>query len=212
MDYDLHIHSKYSYDSFQKIETILNTAHKRGLNGIAITDHNTIKGGLEAFKTNKDPNFEVIVGSEIKTEYGDILGIYLNEEIKSKSFEEVVGEIKSQDGLVILPHPYRQYGTPESIISKVDVVEGFNARVTKSYNERSSLLAEKFDKGKSAGSDAHLSFEIGKGRVIVENDLRDSLITGKTKVVGEESNYYLVHGLSVSSEKVKKILNTLRFK
>lgn len=210
MDYDLHIHSKYSYDSFQKIETIIKVAKKRGLNGIAITDHNTLKGGLEAFKINKDPDFEVIVGSEIKTEYGDILGIYLNEEIKTMSFEEVVDEIKSQDGLVILPHPYRQYETPENIIRKVDVVEGFNARVTKSFNEKSSLLAEKYDKGKSAGSDAHLNYEIGKGRVIVENDLRNSLLNRKTKVVGNESNYYIAHGLSVSSEKLKCILNKLR--
>jgi len=73
MKLDLHIHSKYSKDSLLKPETILKVAKKRGLGGIAVTDHNTIKGGLFTQKINDDKNFVVIVGSDIKTEYGDII-------------------------------------------------------------------------------------------------------------------------------------------
>ena len=55
----------------------------------------------------------------------------------------------------------------------------------------------------TAGSDAHLGFEIGRGRTIVNSEVKEALRTGKTKIEGEESNYYLVHGLSVAMEKAK---------
>ena len=69
MRYDLHVHSKYSYDSFTSPEKIIKVAKKRGLDGVAITAHGTIKGGIEAPKIHKDKDFQVIVGAEIKTEY-----------------------------------------------------------------------------------------------------------------------------------------------
>ena len=81
---DLHIHSKYSFDSLLSPKTILKVAKKKGLTGIAVTDHNTIRGGLEVKEINKDRDFTVIVGSEVQTEIGDIIGLYLSDEIKSR--------------------------------------------------------------------------------------------------------------------------------
>lgn len=205
MKYDLHIHSNNSQDSFLKPEKIIKMAKKKGLNGIAITDHNTIKGGLKASKINRDPDFEIIVGSEIKTEYGDVLGLYLNEEIEDRSFYNVIDEIKSQGGISILAHPYRHYKDPEEIIGKVDLVEGFNARSKSFHNVKSCKLANKFNKSLTAGSDAHVYFEVGKGIVFVDGDIEKSLKKGSTKIKGSESNYYLVHGLSVLIEKIKLI-------
>jgi len=206
MKYDLHTHSKYSYDSFLDPEKIIKIAKKNSLNGIAITDHNTIKGGLIALRENKDKDFHLIVGAEIKTDFGDILGLFLNEEIKSRNFYEVIDEIKSQDGLSSLPHPYRQYKFPEKIIDEIDVIEAFNARTKKIQNDKAYQLAKKFKKPITAGSDAHLGFEIGRGMTIVKENIRESLKNGKTEINGKESNYYLVHGLSVFSEKIKKIV------
>lgn len=203
MQIDLHIHSKYSPDSLLKPETIIKVAKKRGLNGVAITDHNTLKGGVEALKINKDPDFEIIVGSEIRTEYGDILGLFLNEEILDHSFDNVVDEIKSQGGISVLAHPYRHYNTPEDIINRVDLVEGFNARSKQFHNLKSIELTGKFDKSMTAGSDTHLYFEVGSGTVLVEGNIENSLKKGKTEIEGKESNYYLVHGLSVLVEKFK---------
>lgn len=74
MKFDLHVHTKYSKDSLLNPKTVLKIAKKKGLNGIAITDYNTIKGALATQKINDDENFTVIVGSEIKTEYGDTIG------------------------------------------------------------------------------------------------------------------------------------------
>ena len=207
MKMDLHIHSKYSYDSFLSPERIIKIAKKKELGGVAVTDHGTIKGGVETSKINKGDDFIVIVGSEIKTEYGDVIGLFLNEEIVSNIFMEVVDEIKVQGGLVILAHPYRKGKIfPEGLMNKIDLIEAFNARSRKGDNERAYKLATKFRKTMTAGSDAHLGFEIGRGRTIVNSEVGVDLRKGKTKIEGEESNYYLVHGLSVGMEKVKGVI------
>jgi len=203
MKFDLHIHSKYSYDSFLSPVRIIKVAKRKGLHGVAITDHNTIKGGIEALKINEDEDFQVIVGAEIRTEYGDIIGLFLEDEITTNKFEEVIEEIKSQGGLSVLAHPYRQYKFPEEIIDKVDLVEVFNARSRKADNERAYELAKKFKKPQTAGSDAHLVFEIGRGITIVNSEVREELREGNTTIEGEVSNYYLAHGLSVAMEKIK---------
>lgn len=203
--YDLHIHSKYSYDSLMDPEKIIKVAKKKGLNGIAITDHNTIKGGISTSKSNKDGNFHVIVGSEIKTEYGDVVGLFLNEEIRDHSFDNVIDEIKSQGGISVLAHPYRQYNAPERIIDKLNLVEGLNARSKAIHNVKAFKLADKFAKSMTAGSDAHVYFELGRGVVSVEENIEKALKNGSTKIEGSESNYYMVHGLSVLIEKIKLI-------
>jgi len=102
---DLHVHSKYSKDSRLEPEKILKLATARGLGGIAITDHNTVYGGLIARKLSKG-DLLVIVGSEIKTERGEVMGLFLNEEIPERSFFDVVDAIRDQGGIVVLPHPF----------------------------------------------------------------------------------------------------------
>ena len=207
MKFDLHIHSKYSYDSFLSPKKIIQIAKKRGLDGIAVTDHNTIKGGVETSKINKDDDFSVIVGSEIKTEYGDIIGLFLNEEIKSRKFIQVAEDIKDQGGLVVLAHPFRKgINFPIELLKHIELIEAFNARSPRSLNERALEFAKKFKKPMTAGSDAHIGFEIGHGRTILSGDIRNSLSNGDSNMEGEESNYYLVHGMSVGLEKIKKLV------
>jgi predicted metal-dependent phosphoesterase TrpH len=96
MKYDLHTHTKYSSDGFIEPKKIVKTAMRRGLSGIAITDHDTIKGSLEAKKYETD-EFHVICGSEISTERGEVIGLFLSDEIKSHRFSDVVDQIKEQD-------------------------------------------------------------------------------------------------------------------
>ena len=206
MKYDLHIHSIYSYDSYLRPENIIKMAKKRSLNGVAVADHGTIKGGILTDKANNDPDFTVVVGSEIKTEYGDIIGLFLSDEIINRNFLEVLDEIKDQDGLSVLAHPYRQYPNPQEIAEKVDLVEVFNARSKSKDNQKAYELAMQFKMPQTAGSDAHVGFEIGRGCIIIEDDLKKALINGHNIIEGNESNYYLSHGLSVLSEKFKKII------
>jgi len=204
MNYDLHVHSKYSHDSLLDPSKIPQIAIKRGLDGVAIIDHNSIQGGIEGEKTNKDPDFEIIVGSEIKTEYGDVIGLFLNEEVKSRNFIEVIEEIKNQGGLTVLAHPFRPYEFPEKIIHHFDGIEGFNARSKQWQNHKAHLLALKFNKNVTAGSDAHFAFEIGRGRTYTKDTFRKSWGNDRMKISGQESNYYITHGLSVALEKIKK--------
>jgi predicted metal-dependent phosphoesterase TrpH len=208
MKYDLHIHSKYSYDSLLSPKMILKVAKKRGLDGIAITDHNTILGGLATKKENHDPDFEVLIGAEIKTEYGEIIGLHLNKEINTRDFFEVIDEIKLQGGYSVLAHPYRQNFSPEKIVEYVDFIEIFNARSSNLENEKSHELVKKNSKKITAGSDAHSSIEIGRGVCIVESG---HLILESHSVLygGKETNYFLSHGISYTNEIVKKIVGKL---
>jgi predicted metal-dependent phosphoesterase TrpH len=119
---DLHIHSKYSYDSLLDPKKIIKVAKRRGLDIIAITDHETIRGGIETQKLNQSRDFHVIIGCEINTEVGDIIGLYLNEEIKSRNSIEVIEEIYSQGGFVILPHPFRGHKLQKILFEKIDAL------------------------------------------------------------------------------------------
>lgn len=206
MKYDLHVHSKYSYDSCIDPEKIIKYAKEKGLSGIAVTDHNTIRGGLIAFKNNTDRDFQVIVGEEVKTEYGDITALFINEEIKTRNLEEVLDEIKDQGGLSVLNHPYRHNKDPEKIINQTDLVEGFNARSRLMDNRKALQIAAKYHKPICAGSDVHFYFEIGMGKTIVSGEIEECLRKGLTEIEGKESNYYLVHGLSVSLEIIRSWL------
>lgn len=162
---DLHIHSKYSFDSLLSPRTILKVAKKKGLTGIAVTDHNTIKGGLEVRKINRDSDFTVIVGSEIQTDIGDIIGLCINEEIKSRIAIDVIEEIKDQGGFVVLPHPFRGHKLNQYIIEHSGAIEVFNGRSTAEENYQALELAKRFNKPFTAGSDAHFATEIGNGRM-----------------------------------------------
>ena len=185
MRYDLHVHFKYSYDSFTSPEKIIKVAKKRRLDGVAITDHGAIKGEIEAFKMNSDKDFYVVVGTAIKTEYGDVVGLFLNEEIRSRKFEDVIEEMKSQDGLSVLAQPYRQYKFPEELMESVDRVEGFNARSRIEDNEGAYELAMRVKKSMTAGSDVHLSFEMGGRITIMNSEIEEALKEGGAMIWGK---------------------------
>ena len=193
MKYDLHIHSKYSSDGVLEPQKIVKIAMKRGLNGIAITDHNTIKGGLEAKKYETE-EFTVIVGSEIATERGELIGLFLSEEIKSRYVQDVISEIKEQDGFAVLPHPFDElrhsaFHPSEEDVKFIDGVEGFNSRcVFQKYNKRAVEFAIKHNLTITSGSDAHFMNEIGNGGIITEiKDIREALIKKEVKIFGKRS-------------------------
>src|SRR5674536_236892 len=146
--FDLHIHSKYSGDSAIEPAIILKVAKKMGLDGIAVTDHMTIKGGIETRKMNLDPDFYVIVGSEIETNNKeDLVGLFLTEEIKSRDTEDVITEIKAQGGVVFWAHPFR-FGKNvlhSDAIEQLDLIEGFNSKTSASRNMLAQQLAREYD-------------------------------------------------------------------
>lgn len=194
MKYDLHIHSKYSSDGVLSPEKIIKTAIKKGLDGVAITDHNTIKGGLKAKEYNTK-NFKVIVGSEIMTNRGEIIGLFLEEEIeKRRNFRDIIADIKDQDGIAIVPHPFDElrhgsFQPTEDDVKFIDCVEGFNSRcIFKKYNDRASEFGKRHNLVITAGSDTHFANEIGNAGIIVDNeDVRDALTRQQLKIFGNRT-------------------------
>jgi len=189
MKYDLHMHTFYSKCSNLKPNIILNIAKKIGLDGIAITDHNTIKGALVVSKLNKDKNFEIIIGSEIKTDYGDLLAYYLQNDIKSRNLFEVLDEIKKQGAVSSIAHPFRlphlRFRYPiDKLKNKIDAIECFNSRNFFWSNKVAFNTAERLNIAKTAGSDAHFKFEIGKAYTIFDGSLRKAIKKNKTKLEG----------------------------
>ncbi len=208
---DLHIHSHYSYDSNSSITKIIEKAKKKGLSGISITDHGDIKGNLEAQKINNDPNFLIIPGQETRTEIGDILGLFIKKKLISKKFENLIKEIKSQGGLVVLPHPKCHKNYLSTTMSQIDLIEVFNARSKKKNNEMAKKLATKYQKPFIGASDAHSYFEIGFGQTILNSQslnlerIKKDLLKLNNQLKCRRSPYHLSHGLSVITEKIKSL-------
>lgn len=204
---DFHIHSKYSYDSILSPTVILKVAKKQGLNCIAVTDHDTIKGGIKTQNLNTDKDFLVIVGCEVQTEIGDLIGLNLNEEITSKNSIEVIEEIKSQGGYVILPHPYRGHKLNEYLIEKSDVIEVFNGRSTSEQNIKALELAKKYRKPFIAGSDAHFASEIGMTKVKIDLSSNENVLLfplNERNISGNQCPWYLINLSQIIKSKKTK--------
>ena len=191
--YDVHNHTHYSSCSNLKPEVLLKVAKKKGFDGIGVVDHHTIKGALKVRNLNNDKSFEVIVGSEITTNYGDVLALYLNKDIKSRDFFEVVEEVRKQAGLIVIPHPFRtsintnlRFRYPiEKIKNEINAIECFNARMLPiGDNEKAQKLAKRLKIAKTGGSDAHFKFEIGTAWTAFEGEFRKALKSKKTQYEG----------------------------
>jgi predicted metal-dependent phosphoesterase TrpH len=153
------------------LEKIIERCLKIGINCVAIADHGTTAGAL---KLKEIAPFTVIVAEEILTPFGEIMGLFLTEEIPNGlSPEETTARIKAQGGLVCLPHPLdrfrgigRNYQAIEKVIADIDIIEVFNSRVIlNSYNRKAELFAQRHRLPCSAGSDAHIPYEIGHAYV-----------------------------------------------
>ena len=190
MKYDLHVHTNRSACAVLKPETILKILRKKGFDGAAITDHNTIEGGKVVSKLNKDKDFEVIVGSEIKTDKGDVLCYYLNEEIKSRELFSVIDEVKMQGGLIAVAHPFRlvpwtRFHHPLSgLKGKIDGIEVFNSRTLPFVNWMAQRKAKALGITGIGGSDSHFFFDLGKGYTMFDGDLRSAIKKGEVKAGG----------------------------
>jgi len=196
MKIDLHIHSKYSHDGVLDPEEIVSIAREKGLEGIAITDHNTIRGGQEA-KKHETEYFKVIVGTEITTDKGEITGLFLTREVRSRRFEDVITEIRAQGGMVIVPHPFdglrrSAFRITDEYAGLVDAVEGFNSRcVFRRFNRKAVEFAARHNLPVVGGSDAHYACEIGLGGIIVHRDnIREAIMQSELELFGKRSSVF----------------------
>lgn len=167
-------------------------AKRSGLDGIAITDHDTIQGGFTAKKINQYREFNIIIGAEYLTECGDIIGLFLEEEIETRDSMDLIDKIHAQGGLVVLPHPYKGHTLKPELVKNVDIIETFNSRTSVENNKKAVKLADQYNKPKIAGSDAHFISEIGLGRSILKStNVRSEILNGSIELETKYTPLYL---------------------
>jgi predicted metal-dependent phosphoesterase TrpH len=169
---DCHNHTYYSPDSILSPGTMLRRAKARGLNVIAVTDHNTVRGGLVAqeLAAKRFPELRVIAGEEVRTADGEVLGLFLSQDIpRDLSAIETIECIHAQGGVAGAPHPFdplrsglRAEGLA-LIEGQLEFIEGLNARmVNAAHNEQAQKYAKAHGLPLSAASDAHSPREIAR--------------------------------------------------
>jgi predicted metal-dependent phosphoesterase TrpH len=168
---DMHVHSVYSDDSSITVRDITRLWEKRGIISI-VCDHDTIDGSVEVSTELllRDRDIPMIIAEEVLTSEGDIIGLFLTEEIPpSLTAAETIDLISAQGALSIIPHPFSTLRSStiipdvlDSIIGKIDIIEGYNGRMMKAgENQMASEYAIRHRKPLSLGSDAHTSPELG---------------------------------------------------
>ena len=165
---ELHCHTYHSSDSLMLPKQILQACDRRGIDRVAITDHNSIAGARETAALGPE---RVIIGEEILTTEGEILGYFVQEEIpKGLPPMEVVERLKAQGAVISIAHPFdlsRGYRwsmeTLETLFPHIDALEVFNARCWNDQpNDMAADIARNTGLNSTAGSDAHAPAEVGR--------------------------------------------------
>jgi predicted metal-dependent phosphoesterase TrpH/glycosyltransferase involved in cell wall biosynthesis len=176
---DLHMHTDHSPDCATPVDLLLETARDRGLDAIAITDHNEISGALAARELAEGMDgIEVIVGEEVKTaEQGEVIALFIEERIpRDMTMAETIAAIRAQSGLVYVPHPFdRLHSVPDyehllDVVEEIDILEVFNPRVAlTAFNEEAERFAGKYRIVPGAGSDSHVAQGLGSVKIRVHD-------------------------------------------
>ena len=172
---DMHTHSEFSPDSRTPLKAQAAALKAAGIDVVCATDHNTIEGALRLRELAD--GVRVIVGEEISSRDGEIIGLFLEQPVpRDRSAEETIALIKEQGGIVSIPHPFsrnRLYhikrAALERVYSQIDCIEIFNAREAfAADNRRAEAFAKEHDLPGAVGSDAHRVSEIGRAWIEVD--------------------------------------------
>jgi predicted metal-dependent phosphoesterase TrpH len=200
---DLHNHTRWSFDCSMDPAKVVRVAKARGVDAIAITDHDEIEGAREALKA-AGGDVLVILGEEIDTAAGDVLGLFLRERIVERNPIEAIRAIHEQGGLAVLAHPFTKSGSVgEDVARALDGCEGFNARHSEpsSYEgadgePRVAAFAKTYDLSLTAGSDAHFYRELARAKTIVSasslDEAKEQIRRGNTVLSGRRSSPFNV--------------------
>ncbi len=202
---DLHNHSCFSHDALTTPKSFIRTAKQKGLDAIALTDHNTTKGWKAVLEEAKKQGFLLILGEEIKVYEnkkcaGEMLGLFLQELISPSEPETVLDKIREQDGIAIIAHPFEWAGrhpfrSVKKFAKRVDAIEVLNSRcLFESMNQKALEFVKKNSLTGSAGSDSHTPWEIGNAFVESKandlEELRKAIQKGNIVVKGKRSNQF----------------------
>lgn len=165
---DLHVHTVYSFDSTVDAAGLLEACRLRGLSGVAVTDHDSLRGGL-TFAAEL-PQLLIIPGSEIRSAEGEIIGLFLEEDVPpGLSAPETMRRIHDQGGLVVIPHPFDYVklrrmtaNRLQELAGEIDALEVLNGKPRYwGANRRAERFAGSLEIPATAGSDAHKAGHVG---------------------------------------------------
>ncbi len=211
MRLEIHLHSNFS-DGLSPVEDVVRRVKKVGLDGFALTDHDTIRGHKIAKREAKKFGLEFIPGIEVSSNEGHILGLGVQELVKKGPAAEVIEQIRDQGGVAIAAHPYDiiRSGVGDLVRKlKFDYIETFNARtLTPWINKKAKKVAEELKLKETAGSDAHMLQEIGFATVKVESI--EDLYKGKAKIASKRWIGYPLISIEISRRYIRKYLHSKR--
>ncbi len=169
---DLHSHTMWSGDSTTTPDEVEEAVVEAGLDVLCITDHNAVRGATDLAEHLP---CRVIVGEELRTNAGEIIGLFLTARIAAgTSPAEAAQAIRDQGGIVYIPHPFdpmrRNMAEPAlyelAQAGLIDAIEVLNAKTSlRSLNERAAAFADEFEVAGGAGSDAHVPLALGSAYV-----------------------------------------------
>jgi predicted metal-dependent phosphoesterase TrpH len=190
---DLHLHTIYSYDGTASLAAVLNRAKQLGLDVIAITDHDEIRGALKAMEIAPNYGVEVIPGIEITTADGDLLAFFITEKVDAGlSLIETVLRVRELGGVCVAPHPMAGGMGMKSLSGRTILkalrnplvaetligIETYNATaLDRISNHYANILASRLHIAKTGSSDAHVIDTIGFGVTEFEGNTAADLLT-----------------------------------
>jgi len=179
---DLHTHSQASPDGSLSTKDYQEMLASGGLDYIAVTDHDRIDFAQEL---QGELGEQIIVGEEITTQQGEIIGLYLQQAIPAGlSTQETVQRIRKQGGLVYVPHPFEtvrkglSFASLNAIAKHVDIIEAYNGRSLQNRSKQAAHWTQQYPVPGAASSDAHGPRGWGNTySVITEPPTRETLIS-----------------------------------
>ena len=209
---DLHTHTLYSRDSLTTLPKFLATCRRKGLDRVAVTDHDTVAGALLLHEMAPEM---VIVGQEIHTTHGELIAYFLHQTIPAGlSPTEAIAAVRDQGGIVGVSHPLDRVRREamgrehlEPLLEQLDLLEVFNARCLFAADNRAARqLAESAGLAMTGGSDAHCPWELGRGQTLIPPfDSPASFLASlrAAQVWGQPSPFW-VHFASIYAKMARK--------
>jgi hypothetical protein len=210
---ELHTHTCYSRDCLTPLDKFIAECRRKGLDRVAVTDHNTIAGALRLKDMAPDL---IIVGEEIKTDAGEIIAYFLSEEVPPRlPVREAIARVRAQGGVVGVSHPADRLRSEamglhrlEPIIDHIDALEVFNARcLHTSDNDAAREFAARHGKPGFAGSDAHTLVELGRASVSLPDfDSAPTFLAGlRTARLNTQLSSPLIHFASTWAKWMRRL-------
>lgn len=194
---DLHVHTRASPDSYLSLDMVLRDALVQGLQGVAVTDHNTV-AALPAARRMFDPSkgFLFLPGVEVSTVEGHLLVYGVDRAPRPRRpLAETLEEVRGMNGVPVLAHPFRwAHGAGRRAAESAAVlgIEAMNGRNSEVPNAKASLIGSKRHLAMTGGSDAHETGSVGRcftvfeGEATTTEDLLELLRAGKVSAAGKD--------------------------